>query len=54
MIRKGAVVQGLTRRRVLKLVFGTQIPASVEALIEHARVPRGLIAMRYVAKSEGA
>jgi hypothetical protein len=54
MIRKGAAVQGLKRRGVVKSLSGTQIPASIEALIRHARAPHGLIAARYAAKSEGA
>jgi hypothetical protein len=40
--------------RCVKLLFGTQIPASVEALIKHARAPRGLIAARDAIKYEGA
>jgi hypothetical protein len=34
--------------------LGTQIPASIKALIKYARALRGLIAARYAAKSEGA
>jgi hypothetical protein len=41
-------------RGVVKLLFGTQIPASIEALIKVARAPRGLIAARYAVKSEVA
>jgi hypothetical protein len=51
---KGAAVQELTRRRIVKLLFRTQNSASVEALITYARVARGRIAVRYAAKSEGA
>jgi hypothetical protein len=54
MMQKSAAVQGLTRRGVVKSLFGTQIPASIEALIKSARVPRGPIAACYAAKSEGA
>jgi hypothetical protein len=39
---------------MVKSLFGTQIPASIEALIKHARTPRDLIAALYAAKSEGA
>jgi hypothetical protein len=54
MMRKTAAVQRLTRRGVVKSLFGTQIPASIEALIKVARAPRGLITVRYAAKSESA
>jgi hypothetical protein len=54
MMRKSAAVQRLTRRGMVKLLFGTQIPALIETLIRHARAPRGLIAARYAAKSEAA
>jgi hypothetical protein len=37
-----------------EIIIATQIPASIEALIQHARTPRGLIAARYAAKSEAA
>jgi hypothetical protein len=49
---KSAAVQGLTGREAGKLLFGMQIPPSFEAVIEHARAPRGLIATRVAAKSE--
>jgi hypothetical protein len=38
----------------VKSLFGTQIPALIETLIKHARAKHGLIAARYVAKSEAA
>jgi hypothetical protein len=37
-----------------EMIIGTQIRASIKALSKHARAPRGLIAARYAAKSEGA
>jgi hypothetical protein len=52
--RKSAAVQALGRRGVVKLLFGTQIPASTEALIKVARPPCRLIAARHAAKSEAA
>jgi hypothetical protein len=54
MIREGAVVQGLTRRGVVKSSFAMQIPASIETLIKCAHASRGLIAARYATKSEAA
>jgi hypothetical protein len=54
MMQKSAAVQALTQRGVVKPLFATQIPASIEGLITHARAPRGLIAPRYAAKSEAA
>jgi hypothetical protein len=39
--------------RRVEILFGTQIPASIKALTKYARAPRGLIAMRHVAKSQG-
>jgi hypothetical protein len=54
MMWKGAAVQRLTRRGVVKLLFGTQIPAAIEVLIQPAQAPRRLIAARYAAKSEAA
>jgi hypothetical protein len=41
-------------RRAIKSLFETQIPASIEALINCAQAPHGLIAARYAAKSEAA
>jgi hypothetical protein len=40
--------------RVVKSLFGAQIPASIEALSKHVRAPRGLIAAWFAAKSGGA
>jgi hypothetical protein len=54
MMRKSAAVQPLTRRDVVKSLFETQIPASIEPLIKHARAPRDLSAVCYATKSEGA
>jgi hypothetical protein len=54
ILRKSFAVQGLTRPGVVKKLFGTKIPSSIEALIEHAHAPRDLIAARDAAKSEGA
>jgi len=54
MLRKNPAAQGLTRRGVLQSSAGKQIPASFEALKKHAHAPRGLIATRVAAKSEGA
>jgi hypothetical protein len=54
MMRKSAAVQGLRRRGVVKSLFGTQIPASIEALIKRARAPHGPIVARHAAKSEAA
>jgi hypothetical protein len=54
MMRKSAAVQGVTLRGVVKSLFRTQIPASIEALIRHARAPHGLIAARVVAKSKAS
>jgi hypothetical protein len=39
---------------VVKSLLATQIPASIEALIEHARAPGALIAVRAAVKSEAA
>jgi hypothetical protein len=52
--KKRGGVRGLTRRGVCDYYLGTQIPASIKALIKVARALRGLIAARYAAKSEGA
>jgi hypothetical protein len=54
MMRESAAAQGLTRRGVVQLSIEKQIPASIEALNTHAHAPRGLIAPRVAAKSEGA
>jgi hypothetical protein len=53
MVRKNAAVQGLTRRGVVIYLFGTEIPASVEALIIDAQARRNLIATRFAGKSAG-
>jgi hypothetical protein len=39
---------------VVEIISGTQIPASIEALIKCVHAPRDLIAARYAAKSEAA
>jgi hypothetical protein len=49
MMRKSAAVQGFRPRGVVKSCFGTQIPASIEALITCVHAPRGLIAARVAA-----
>jgi hypothetical protein len=53
-MRKNAAVQGLTRRGVVKSLFATQIPASIETLIKCAHASRGLIVARQAAKSKSA
>jgi hypothetical protein len=54
MMRKSPAAQWLTRRGAAKSLFATQIPASSEGLIKHARAPCGLITARVAAKSAGA
>jgi hypothetical protein len=54
MARKSVAMQGLTRRGVVKSLFATQIPASIEILIKVARAPLGLIVAPYATKSEAA
>jgi hypothetical protein len=53
-MRKSAAVQWLKWHGVVKLFSGTQIRASIEALIKRARTPRGLIASRLCGKSKAA
>jgi hypothetical protein len=54
MMRKSETLEGFTQRRAMKSLFGTRIPASIEALLKHAQVPCGLVAARNAAKSEAA
>jgi len=53
-MRKGAAVQGLRQRGAVSIRLAREIPTSTETLIRHDHAPRGLIAARVAAKSEGA